>query len=304
MKKWGVWSLLLSLGLGILIFLIFQLDLHAARFALFEADFGLLLTAIAIQLFLITMRAVKWYVLTIAIGGELSLLSFAGKYLIYFSISSLTPMRSADVFAPFAISTDREQRKRLYIALALDRLIEGIVLLVLCLVCIIYLFPILFSLSFSIYIPVFLILLTLVGLCIIWILKRFKSWIIEGVDTWRSLSWFARTRQIALNLMVWMLDFSYLYLIIRAIGKVTIPFLHSVIFHIGSIVFSILTFVPMGIGTGAISYVYLAKQYGYPEEVIILATISAKLIYLLLLITLFIIGLIIQWMNQTKHRGA
>jgi uncharacterized membrane protein YbhN (UPF0104 family) len=82
----------------------------------------------------------------------------------------------------------------------------------------------------------------------------------------------------------------YVFIIMKAVGLTSLFFIHSLVSQVGSTIFSIITFVPAGIGTGAVSFVYIASLFNYSKDLLIIGTVLAKVTFLLLLLLLAVIG--------------
>jgi uncharacterized membrane protein YbhN (UPF0104 family) len=304
-KRWFLWGLLLLIGLSLFVYLISSIGLHVLIEYIYHIDIKLLLVAIGVYLLIVFSRAGKWYLLSRYHSIPLPYSYFMGSYFVYSFISSLTPFRSGDLFAPFILSKNGKQRYQLYQSLIVDRLIEILVLIGLTIFTSWYLFHHFYINMYSQYLYFILIVLICVGI-IFTVIKfkifhKVKTLIKDAFYFYMGLSKTIILTHMGINGLVWFLDFSYVYIIMKSVGLDQLVLLHSIVSQVGSTVFSMLTFVPSGIGTGAVSYVYLGQLFHYQKELLVIGTVLAKTIFLFLMLFLALLGYVIVSMHKKRN---
>lgn len=315
-RKWFLWGLLLLIGFYLLGRLIATIELDHLGGYVQQINVSLLLLAIFLYFLMVFTRAGKWYILSLYHSIKIPFSQFLGRYFMYYSVSSLTPFRSGDLFAPFIISKNSNLRYKLYHTMIIDRLIEYIVLLGLFICSFWYMLR---YINFPIYYTMLIFITLLIGAVGFYIFSyvvytdkiRFKIPRIKKVILFfkDALIFFATLEkrviiyQFLISIFVWVLDFLYVFIIMKAIGLKSLLFIHSLVSQVGSTIFSIITFVPAGIGTGAVSYVYLGKLFNYKEELLIVGTVLAKLTFLFILLLLVVLGFCILKLFRSKERS-
>lgn len=226
-------------------------------------------------------------------------------YVSYFPqamLSAFTPFRSGDLVAPWLMDQDMGKSRFLSVIM-LERLIELGVL---------FTFGVVFGSQLVMLLgdiglgelfaqdvtPILLFVLILVGIVIVIIrLLRKKigafSVSFREIATIRFIFFFLLTGIIAV-----IGDFTYVYLMVLTVEDIRL--LHSFAAQIVSLVISAFTFVPMGIGTGTISYSYVMKILGYDERLIIIGSLSSKFISITLMLLLGAGGLL--WRSLIQRR--
>jgi uncharacterized protein (TIRG00374 family) len=302
-KKWLLWGFLLVIGTYLLGKLIFSIEYSTLKKNLQQVDVSLLYLAIFVYLFMVFVRAGKWYILSRYHSIDISFIHFLGRYYMYYCLSSLTPLRSGDLFAPFMMSKDSKKRYKLYQSMIIDRCIESVVLAGLLLFSLWYMMEYIDVPEYDIkkvLIPLFIIAIASLIVYFIFLktgtsrysnsLKKIKLFAIDIFTFFMGLDKRVIIYQFISSSFVWFLDFMYIFIIMKAVGLTSLFFIHSLVSQVGSTIFSIITFVPAGIGTGAVSFVYIASLFNYSKDLLIIGTVLAKVTFLLLLLLLAVIG--------------
>jgi uncharacterized membrane protein YbhN (UPF0104 family) len=302
LKRKILWLVLLFIGIGITLRLIQIVGYRTFWDVIHNGQLWNLAASMIVFVLTWLLRGYKWFWAARSMGYEIDLSAHYVSYFPQAMFSAFTPFRSGDLAAPWLM--DQEMGKSRFLSvIMLERAIEFGVLFVLGIVFGSQLLVFLGEMRVSDqFVPdvtsVFLLVMILVGIVAVTIgllRKKIGTFLIslQEVATIRLILFFFLTGIIAV-----IGDFTSVYFMVRTVEDIRL--LHSFAAQIVSLVFSTVTFVPMGIGTGTISYSYVMKLLGYNEQFIIIGSLLSKLISITLLLLLGAGGLL--WRSRIQRR--
>lgn len=294
MKNKFLWWALLSLGVGITFYLFRSVGFETFAAAILHGKLLKLAEAALLFVSIVLLRGYKWYWAANRLGYKEGLGFHYVSYFPQAMLSSFTPFRSGDLASPWLLNHGIGKGKFMSIIL-LDRIIE---------LGILFGFGIFFGsqLLFFYWTRVFedrfvqnttiLLWMLVVAVGLVFVLARFFNKRFHNIA--------GRLREIiTIDLVIFYLilgllavsgDFIYVFLAVSAVTDIRI--FDSFSAQVVSIVFSALTLVPMGLGTGTISYSFVMNSMGYNEQLIVIGSLLSKLLAIVLISLLGVGGLI------------
>lgn len=276
-------------GLLIIAFIVLKFGIGNILDSLSRANGILVLFATCIYFLGIFTRSFKLNKLLKVVGCSINILEFLPFYLINGMISNITPFRSGDAYFPFLINKYFKTKiGRGFSIIIIDRIIEMFTLIFMMLVSATLLYNkstlpkqlknvgsvsilILFIIIIILLIFIFNETLTL-GLLeriekkiknekFIRFTKRINIEIKEFYFIKKEIGIKIVAKQVILTFLAWICDYLSFYVVLNSIFYINI--FDSIISQTASTGFSLVSFMPAGLGASELSYVYFGHLFGY-----------------------------------------
>jgi len=303
--------LLLAIGAGIVLWLLHKYGLANVVHILQRVRMVWIAAGILVYYAGVLVRAVKWHWLIARVGHQVGFGGFLPMYCVISMAGTITPMRSGESLAPFLF------RKYLHASIGggfsvilLDRLFECVSLALLMSIAVIY---VLFSFNVSVLLArglmlSFAVLLIVIGLLFVllrqqmWttlILKGLKSLmekrkapaillrVVQGLEReihcfYVAVAHLSHHRVfvflILLTFLAWLFEIGAFYCIVRSVTDA--PFLVIASSQAIAAGIALASFIPGGIGSGTISFVYLFSLAGYSGTTATAAALISPVVFL------------------------
>lgn len=269
--KKNLYLILLILGLYLFYRLLFKVGIDVFLENLQYAEKSNILTAVLVYFFILLIGLFRWIFLIKMNYPESSIGSLSEVYVLNLFVSNLTPARSGDVMLPFMLEGKLSIPKSYSsLVVLLERSGDLIALIIF------FLFSFflwkgenIIDLDFSAILPgAYLSMVVVFGLFFVtflvaWLLGFLRrAWVVilNVFELSKKIGYSAAFFAFFLSFLTWFFHFVKEYLMASAFIDIT--FGQNMLCQSFSVLAALISFVPGGIGVGAVSYAFLAKQMG------------------------------------------